>query len=50
LLTSHHWSGIRNSIKAIIAPPGARACWKQIEQRLNPDFRAFVSSLIAESA
>lgn len=50
LLTSDHWSGIRNSIKAILAPPGARACWCQIEDRLNPDFRAFVSALIAEAA
>ena len=48
LLTSEHWSGIRNSIKAILAPPGARACWSEIGDRLNPDFRAFVGALIAE--
>lgn len=48
LLTSEHWSGIRNSIKAILAPPGARACWSEIGDRLNPDFRAFVAVLIAE--
>lgn len=48
LLTSEHWSGIRKSIKAILAPPGARACWGEIGDRLNPDFRAFVGALIAE--
>ena len=50
LLNSEHWSGIRNSIKAILEPPGARACWLQIADRLNPDFRAFVASLIAGPA
>ena len=50
LLTTEHWSGIRNSIKAILAPPGARACWQEIEMRLNPEFRAFVKGLIAEEA
>jgi hypothetical protein len=48
LLMTEHWSGIRNSIKAILAPPGARACWRETENRLNPDFRAFVAALIAE--
>jgi hypothetical protein len=50
LLTTEHWSGIRNSIKAILAPRGARACWKEIEMRLNPDFRVFVAGLIADEA
>ena len=50
LLTSEHWSGIRNSIESILAPPGARACWHEIENRLNPDFRTFVDSIIAERA
>ena len=49
LLMTEHWSGIRNSIKAILAPPGARACWSEIENRLNPDFRTFVASLVAEA-
>lgn len=48
MLTSEHWSGIRNSIKANLAPPGARECWRDIEDRLNPDFRAFVASILAE--
>ena len=48
LLTSEHWSGIRNSIKTILAPPGARVCWAEIEDRVNPDFRSFVQALIAE--
>ena len=48
VLTSEHWSGIRNSIAAILEPPGARLCWREIETRFNPDFRAFVDSLVAE--
>jgi hypothetical protein len=48
LLMTEHWSGIRNSIKAILAPPGARACWKEIKNRFNPDFRTFVTEVIAE--
>ncbi len=50
MLQTEHWSGIRDSIKAILAPPGARACWSEIKSRLNPDFRAFVDSLIAAQA
>ena len=48
LLTSEHWTGIRNSIKTIVAPPGAQACWREIEDRVNPEFRTFVEALIAE--
>ena len=48
LLTSEHWAGIRNSIKAILAPPGAQVCWREIENRLNPEFRSFVEALIAQ--
>ena len=48
LLTSEHWSGIRNSIRAILTPPGAQACWSEIADRLNPDFRAFIAVLIGE--
>jgi hypothetical protein len=47
VLTGEHWSGIRTSIAAILDPPGARACWSEIEGRLNPEFRSFVASLIA---
>src|SRR5450759_1695030 len=46
LLKSEHWSGIRDSIKAIVAPPGARECWSAIKSRLNPEFRAFIDTLI----
>ncbi len=45
LLQSEHWSGIRESIKAIVAPPGARDCWGAIKGRLNPEFRAFIDKL-----
>ncbi|WP_414472416.1 hypothetical protein [Microvirga sp. M2] len=45
-----HWSGIRESIKAIMASPGARACWSEIRNRHNPHFRAFIDELIAEDA
>jgi hypothetical protein len=47
---TEHWFGIRDSIKAILAPPGARACWSEIKNWLNPEFRAFVDSLIAAHA
>jgi hypothetical protein len=47
LLQTEHWSGIRDSIKAIVAPPGARVCWKEIKSRLNPEFRAFIDELVS---
>jgi hypothetical protein len=50
LLVGEHWAGIRNSIESILAPPGARACWSEIENRMNPDFRAFVASIIAKQS
>ncbi len=50
MLRTEHWSGIRDSIKAILAPPGARVCWSEIKNRLNPEFRAFIDSLMAEQA
>ena len=50
LLSGAHWSGIRNSVKAILAPQGARDCWLQIEARLNPEFRQFVATLVQELA
>ena len=49
-LHSQHWSGIRESIKTIMATPGARACWSEIKNRVNPEFRAFIDGLIAEQA
>ena len=48
LLRTEHWSGIRDSIKTTLKPPGARACWSEIRSRLNPDFRSFVDSLISD--
>jgi hypothetical protein len=50
MLHSQHWSGIRESIKAIMAPPGAQACWSEMKNRLNPEFRAFVDELIGPKA
>jgi hypothetical protein len=47
LLETDHWSGIRESVKAIVTPPGARDCWSTIKSRMNPEFRAFVDTLIA---
>ena len=32
MLQTQHWSGIRDSIKAIITPPGARACWGENQE------------------
>ncbi len=49
MLQTQHWSGIRDSIKAITTPPGARTCWGEIKNRVNPEFRAFVDGLIAEA-
>jgi len=49
MIHTQHWSGIRESIKAIIAPTGARTCWGEIKNRVNPEFRAFVDKLIAEA-
>ena len=46
---SSHWSGIRDSIKAITAPPDARSCWGEIKNRVDPELRAFVDGLIAEA-
>ena len=48
MLHSEHWSGIRNSIKAVLSPPGARICWNEMKNRMNPEFRAFIDDLIAE--
>lgn len=50
MLYTEQWSGIRDSIKAILAPPGARVCWSEIQNRVNPEFRAFIESLIAEQS
>jgi hypothetical protein len=47
LLQTEHWSGIRESIKAIMAPPGARECLSEIKNRLNPEFRAFIEAFIS---
>lgn len=47
-LHTQHWSGIRESIKRIIVAPGAQACWSEIKNRLNPEFRIFVDELLAE--
>jgi len=49
-LHTQHWSGIRESIKTIMATPGARAYWSEIKNRVNPEFRAFIDGLIAEQA
>lgn len=47
MLHAEHWSGIRNSIEAILAPRGAQDCWYELRNRFNPEFRAFVDSLVA---
>ena len=49
-LHAQHWSGIRESIKLIIAAPGARACLSEIKSRLNPEFGVFIDGLIADEA
>jgi hypothetical protein len=47
MLQLDHWSGMRNSIKTIVASQGARNCWREIKTRFNPTFASFVDSLIA---
>jgi hypothetical protein len=48
LLSSEQWSGIRNSIKAVMTPPGTRICWGELKNRFNPEFRDYIDKLIAE--
>jgi hypothetical protein len=48
MLSSEQWSGIRNSIKAVLTPPGTRICWSEMKDRLNPEFRDYIDKLIAE--
>ena len=48
MLHLDHWSGVRNSIKAIVASQGARDCWNEIKTRFNPTFARFIDSLIAQ--
>jgi hypothetical protein len=47
MLHNEHWSGIRNSIQEVLTPPGARACWSGLKNRVNPTFRDFIDNLIA---
>jgi hypothetical protein len=44
-LHERHWYGIRESTKAVMASPGARACWTEIRNRFNPQFAAFIDEL-----
>jgi hypothetical protein len=45
MLHEQHWFGIRESTRAVMAPPGARACWAEIRTRFNPQFAEFVDEL-----
>ncbi len=47
MFDNEHWSGIRESVRNILATPGARECWGVIRNRLNPTFCDFVDALIA---
>ena len=44
-LHARHWSGIRESAKAVMALPGAQSCWPEIRDRFNPEFSDFVNEL-----
>jgi len=48
MLESEHWSGIRNSIKAVLTPPGTRICWGEVKTRFNPEFSDYIDKLIGE--
>src|SRR5215469_4230 len=50
MLHSDHWSGMRSSIKTIVASQGARCCWLEIKSRFNPTFVTFIDSLIAQDS
>jgi hypothetical protein len=42
-----HWSGIQQSISAIMASDGARICWTEMKTRFSPKFRVFIDELLA---
>jgi hypothetical protein len=46
-LHERHWSGIRASIVWVMASPGARSSWREIKDRFNPQFSAFIDGLNA---
>jgi hypothetical protein len=46
-LRDKHWEGIRGSVAWVMSSPGARARWKEINQRFNPHFAAFIEELPA---
>jgi hypothetical protein len=48
MLSSEHWSGIRNTVKGVLTPPGTRICWGEVKNRFNPEFRDYIDKLIAE--
>ena len=50
MLYTEHWPGICDSIKAIMAAPGAQACWRENKNRVDPEFRVFIDGLFAEQA
>lgn len=46
-LRDKHWAGIRASIEWVMSSPGAHASWKEIKNRFNPQFGAFIDGLNA---
>jgi hypothetical protein len=46
-LRDKHWAGIHASIEWVVSSPGARASWKEIKTRFNPQFTAFIDALDA---
>jgi hypothetical protein len=46
-LRDKHWAGIRASISWVMSSPGALASWKDIKNRFNPQFVAFIDGLNA---
>jgi hypothetical protein len=49
VLSDRHWAGIRNSIQTTLDQPGARQGWARVQHRVNPEFRAFIDRLLADS-
>ena len=50
VLEHDQWSGIRNSIRAVLAPPGTQACWNTMKDRFNPAFREFIGTLLMDAS
>jgi hypothetical protein len=49
-LNDKHWAGIHASIEWVMSSPGARASWKEIKKRFNPQFATFIDGINASES